>query len=221
MTTYYARLKGTAFCNPSRVEVGSDNTNVTEWPVTQAFIYCVAIGRDTRDPPAETFTLQWRVAGGTFANLGATGAMKYTTSTVLTNAGALTSGNAKVAVSNMTWQNGEEIEDGVSASIDLGSDYYTELQFGVDPAGATVGSTYEFQVVGSVNGVLATETGSMLTVGVTSGTRSISGAFDTVGVTEDKTVALQSPPPQEISGAYDASTLTEFINPNLICNISI
>lgn len=221
MTTYYARLKGTAFCNPSRAEVGSDNTNVTEWPVTQAFIYCVAIGRDTRDPLAETFKLQWRVSGGSFADLGATGAMKYTTSTTLTDGSALTSGNARVAVSNMTWQNGEEVEDGISASIDLGLDYYTEIQYAVDPAGATVGSTYEFQVVGSVNGALTAETGSMLTVGVTDGTRSISATYDSIGVAEDKTVSVEAATPRAISGAYDASALTEFINPNLVCNISI
>lgn len=204
MTTYYARLKGTAFCNPSRVEVGSDNTNVTGWPVTQPFIYCVAIGRDTRDPPAETFKLQWRLSGGSFADLGATGAMKYTTSTVLSNGTALTSGNAKVAVSSMTWQNGEEVEDGISGSIDLGSDCYTEIQYGVDPAGASAGSTYNFQVVSSVNGILTAETGSMLNVSVVAGTYEVSATFSSTTVTESRTVAIQEATPRNISGAYDS-----------------
>ena len=165
MTTYYVKTKGTAFATSARVEVGSDNTNVTNWAKTDLGIYCVAIGQNGRDPAAAVLKLQWKVSGGSFADLGATGAVKYTTGTNLTDTNAVTSGEALVAVTGMTWQDGQEIEDGVSASIDLGSDYYSELQFGVSFADAASGATYEFQLYNSTLGaVVAIETGSMLTV---------------------------------------------------------
>lgn len=167
MSTYYVKTKGTTLLSSARVEVGSDNTNVTDWAKTNEAIYCVAIGQDGRNPIAAVLKLQWRLAGNGFADLGATGAVKYTTGTDLSNGNAVTSGEAKVAVANMTWQDGEEIEDGVSASIDLGSDYYSELQFGISFADATSGATYEFQLYNvTSSAVVAVETGSMITVTV-------------------------------------------------------
>ena len=165
MSTYYVKTKGTTLATSGRAEVGSDNTNVTGWLKSAEAIYCVAIGQDGRDPAAAVLKLQWRLAGNGFADLGSTGAVKYTTGTDLTNGGAVTSGEALVSVANMTWQDGEEIEDGVSASIDLGNDYYSELQFGISFADATAGATYEFQLYNSTLGaVVAVESGSMITV---------------------------------------------------------
>lgn len=165
MSTYYAKIKGTAFCDINRNEIGSDNANVTKWHPSAPFIYCVAIGQDSRNPVAGVFKLQWRIKGGSFADLDSTGVIKYSTATVLTDAGALTSGNAKVAVSNMTWQNGEESEDGVTASIDLGDDCYSELQFGCDCSEAQHGAIYEFQLYNNTLGAaVAIETGGMLTL---------------------------------------------------------
>jgi len=166
MSTYYAKTKGTTVCDTDRSEVSSDNTNITGWKKADKFIYCVAIGQDGRDPAAGVFSLQWK--GGSqadFIDLGSTGELKYTTDTVLNNGDPLISDNAKVAVSDMTWQNGEEIEDGVSASINLDSDYYSELQFGVDPAGTSYNTTYSFQLYNNtLGGVVLVETGSIVTV---------------------------------------------------------
>jgi hypothetical protein len=165
VSTYYVKTKGTTLATSGRVEVSSDNTNITGWLKSAEAIYCVAIGQDGKDPPAGVFKLQWKVSGGSFADLGSTGAVKYTTGTDLTDTNAVTSGEALVAVANMTWQDGEEIEDGVSASINLGSDYYSELQFGISFADATLGATYEFQLYNvTASAVVAVESGSMITV---------------------------------------------------------
>lgn len=166
MSTYYAKLKGTQLCDTNRATVGSNNSNQSDLSKAD-YILCIAIGQDGMDTTGAAYTLQWRLSGGSFANVGSTGAVKYSTGTVLSNGTALTSGNAKVSVSNMTWQNGEEVEDAVSASIDLGSDYYTELQFGISFADATGGATYEFQLYSSAqSAAISIETGSYLTCSI-------------------------------------------------------
>ena len=171
MSTYYVKTKGTTLATSGRAEVGSDNTNVTGWLKTDEAIYCVAIGQDGRDPPAAVLRLEWK--GGSqadFTALAATGEVKYTTGTDLSDTNAVASGEAIVAVANMTWQDGEEIEDGVSASINLGSDYYSELQFGISFADATAGATYEFQLYNvTASAVVAVESGSMITITTAAG----------------------------------------------------
>ena len=165
MSTYVVKIKGSTVCDTNRVERGSNNTNITNWNIGHLFIYCVAIGQDGRDPPAAVLKLQWRVVGGAYADLGATGAIKYTTGTVLTNDNAVADTERKIAVSNMTWQEGWEVEDGVAPTIDIGNDGYSELQFACDPADATVGSTYEFQLYNNTaSAAVLIETGSMLTM---------------------------------------------------------
>lgn len=162
-----ARLQGTALCDSDRTLV-AENGAVTGWVKTSPFIYCVAIGNDGEDVDAGVFRLQWEIEGGTNANLGSTGAIKYTSSTVLTDNAALQVAGSRVTSAaglGMTWQNGEEIEDGVSASVNLASDCYTELQFGVDVSEAIDGATYIFRLY-NVNetSALGIDAGSYVTV---------------------------------------------------------
>ena len=206
MSTYYAKLKGTAFCDTNRNEIGADNANVN-WPKTVA-IYCVAVGQDGRNVVASSWKLQWRVSGGAFADLAAgSGAVRYTSATTLSDTTTVTSGEAKVTVSNMTWQNGEEVEDGVSASIDLGSDYYTEIQYGIDFTYADEGSTYQFQVIDvGLGTAIAVESGSYLEVTVK--TYFEVNKADTTKVTEQVDLVL----PQLYLTAIDSIKTSESVD---------
>ena len=206
MSTYYAKLKGTAFCDTNRNEIGADNANVN-WPKTVA-IYCVAVGQDGRNVVASSWKLQWRVSGGAFADLAAgSGAVRYTSATTLSDTTTVTSGEAKVTVSNMTWQNGEEVEDGVSASIDLGSDYYTEIQYGIDFTYADEGSTYQFQVIDvGLGTAIAVESGSYLEVTVK--TYFEVNKADTTKVTEQVNLVL----PQLYLTAIDSIKTSESVD---------
>jgi hypothetical protein len=166
MADYYGKLLGTRILHADRSVQGDDDTNVTQQAFNDPFVYAAQIGNNGKDTVASAYKLQWRLAGGTWADLGATGALKYTSSTVLSNGTALIQANAKcTAPGDQTWQNGEEVEDGQSASIDLGSDCYTEIQFAVDPSGADFGNVFEFRVWGiAENAVITTVTGAWATV---------------------------------------------------------
>jgi len=174
MPNYYAKLYTSAILNDDRSPAATVNGFVVDWDKANKFIYAVQIGHDERDTVAGAYKLQWRLAGGTWADVGATGAVKYANSSTLTNGTALTLENSKCYTPpylGMTWQNGEEIEDGLSLLIDLGSDCYTELQFACDISGGEQGKTYEFQLYNNTKGeavAIASGVFATLRLGLTS-----------------------------------------------------
>jgi hypothetical protein len=157
-----AKLLGTRILDTNRAVVAADDTDQTTWDKANPFIYAVQIGQDASNTELVAYKLQWRVSGGSWSNLAETGAIKYTTATVLTNAATLTSGNAKcTAPGNMTWQDGEEIEDGISGISDLGNDCYSELQFACDGTDGSSNFVYEFQLYNTVTAsAIEIETGA-------------------------------------------------------------
>ena len=125
MTTYYAKLGGTRILDASRVDKSlSDDGDVTNWPLADNFIVAVNINSGGKDTAAAQYQLNWRIAAGTFAAVGATGAIKFGV-TDLTNGGTIAVGGRKCSSQGGdTWQNGWEVEGtALCPSINLPDEY--------------------------------------------------------------------------------------------------
>ena len=77
--------------NASRVAQAADNTGVTEWKKANEFIIVFQLD-EAKGPWTAAYKLQWKVAGGTYADLAATGAIKWGTVTDLVNGNAVVIG---------------------------------------------------------------------------------------------------------------------------------
>lgn len=156
--------------NATRVAQAADNASVTNWQRTNKFIMVFQVD-EAKGPWSAAYYLCWRnvTDGGSFAQLAATGQMKWTTETDLTQGTAVTTRACTTAgASGSSWQNGEEVEaSSYSDSINLADEYYTEIHFAVDPADAHDGDQYEFAVY---------ETGGYSSVGTGTGKLTIAAA---------------------------------------------
>jgi hypothetical protein len=196
MTTYYPQLLSSRILRDSdRSSVSaSDNAIVGGWVVTDKFILATCIGYNGRDTAASAYKLQWRnvTASGSFADVAATGEIKYAaTSAVLADGTALTSGNARCSSQSgtMTWQNGlENVADNLlpdSTTLDLGSDCYTELQWALDPAGALVNNQYEFRLWNNTSAATVGTCGATLKFAIL-----VSGPVQSFGFIESATQSV-------------------------------
>jgi len=203
-TLYYAMYEGSVIVNSDRSVNYGDDTNVTGWLKAGKLIYCVPIGYNGKDTQAGTYTLQWKGGGqSTYVNLGAgTGELvAAATGTSLTEGGTVTGpkGSGKeamhTAVSGQTWADlaNTECTDGTTGSIDLASDNYTELQFAVDPANATLGATYLFQVYAVAQSAAMTQE---------------AGAYATLTMANVPTVTTQDCDPVGSTTATGKGTIT-------------
>ena len=164
--TFYASLGGVRILTATRVDQsGADDGNVIDWLMASHFILAININSGNKETEPAAYKIRWRESGGTFADLAATGEMKFG-ATDLVNGDPIAVGGRKCdSQGGDTWQEGYEVE-GVanSTSVDLVDEFETELHFSVSPADAQYGVLYEFELwdvtLGETRGTL----GATLTV---------------------------------------------------------
>ena len=165
MGTSYAVQGGSRILNASRVDQsGSDNADVINWVLADNFILAVNINSGGKETVSAQYKLRWRVFGGTFADVAATGAIKFGT-TDLTNSGDIVVGGRKCSsVGSDTWQTGKEVEGtALSTAIDLVDEYETEIHFSLSCADAAAGALYEFELYDGTAGASKGTCGATLT----------------------------------------------------------
>ena len=149
--TYYAVQGGSRILNATRVDQsGTDNFDVYDWTKTSDFILAVNINSGGNDTEAAQYKLRWRnkTDGGSFADVGATGAINYNATTDLVNGAAIAVGGRKCdSQGSDSWQAGEEVEGAsLSDSIDLADEYESEIHFALDCSGALDAKEYELEL---------------------------------------------------------------------------
>jgi hypothetical protein len=158
--------------------------DITGWLLSWRMIFATMWDSDDMNSIDGDFQLQWRnvTDAGSFADLTATGEVKWATDTDLVNDNAVVS-DERGGVENCTGMgvshlDGYEIE-GASAKdlIGITSDSVFDMQFAVDMSGGDLGDEYEFRVV---------ETGTSNSYGTYAGTvKIVENTGDIVGVTKD------------------------------------
>ncbi|MFX1300369.1 MAG: hypothetical protein ACFFDE_05445 [Promethearchaeota archaeon] len=148
-------LTASRLLNASRSPLAADDTDVTDYNKAYELIVVAQIDEE-KGPWEAQYSLQWRdvTDEGSFADLAATGEIKWGTATDLQNGNAVVIGEKACTntPSGSSWQDGEEVEGtAVCDSINLGDEYYTEIHFAVNPNDAEAGHEYEFQLYDSTN----------------------------------------------------------------------
>jgi hypothetical protein len=173
MGDYFAQLGGARILNATRTDQsGADDTNVIDWVKTNDFILAVNIHSvASKDTVAAQHKLKWRaLPSGTFTDMVSTGAINYSATTDLVNGAAIAVGGRKCTTQGYTWQDGEEVEGAINSdSIDLATDYESEIHFALDCSGAADNTEYEFElwddtkeaVTGTVGATIKMETGAV------------------------------------------------------------
>jgi hypothetical protein len=217
MTTYYPQLLASRILSDAdRSSLSAaDDGNVTNF-VKGKFLLATQIGYDSKDTAASAYKLQWRVSGGTPADVASTGKIKWASSSaVLTDGTAVTSTTRRCSSkdSSMTWQNGlESVGDNLcpdSGTLDLGSNCYSELQWALDCSDADDDKTYEFSLYNNTRGVAVGTAGC--TLGVVPASRSAS-VFSLVQAAEEVTPDLRPPPASYLEmDIYSSVSVAEFL----------
>ncbi len=162
MTTYYPQLLASRILwDSDRSSASSvDDADVTAWVKANKIIVACQIGYNGKDTTASAYKLQWRnvTDSGSFADVSSTGEVIYSaSSSTLVDGTAVTSTTRRCSANaDQTWQDGlENVADNLapnSGTIDLGSDYYTELQWSLDLSNSHSGDQYEFQLYNNTAG---------------------------------------------------------------------
>ena len=153
--------------NASRVAQAADDTGVTEWKKANEFIIVFQLD-EGKGPWTAAYKLQWKVSGGTYADLAITGAIKWGTVTDLVNGNAVVIGEKACTATGgpgSTWQDGWEVEGAsTSSSIALADECYTEIQFACSAADAEAEAQYYFQIYDNTNSAVVAEAAATLTI---------------------------------------------------------
>ena len=161
----------------TRVKIGNDGDNLTDWTVGDSVILAIQIDATTPWGP-EVYKVRWRASGGTFADLGAATEIAYESTSALTNGDAVSSGESECSnvPGGSTWEDGLEAEGtGTFSAFTHTDEYYTELQIALNTANAQYATTYELELYAVTSGApLAT-----LTVTLTSESAPVT--FDLLG----------------------------------------
>jgi len=137
---------GSRIANATRVWQADENLDATDWTKSNDFIFAIAFQADAGHGNfVDELKIRWRKVGGTWADLGSTGALNYNATTDLVNEDALTSGEAGCTGAG-TWQDGIEREGANNWVQSLPLGYWTEIQFAIDCSGAEDSAEYEFEL---------------------------------------------------------------------------
>jgi hypothetical protein len=144
-------FEGGRFADATRSWEASEETAVTNWDKDDSGIYAVGLGATGGALNTLTPQLYWRnkTDAGSFAAVGASGEVKYTTVSGLTDESDVTSGEAGVTSGkSYTTCNQCEQENSHEASTttDLADENWTELQIGISFADGDDGDEYEFSL---------------------------------------------------------------------------
>ena len=163
--TFYAVMGGTRILNATRVDQsGADDGDVVDWVKTNNFILAVNINSGNKETQPAAYRLRWRISGGSFVDVDATGEIKFG-ATDLVNGDPIAVGGRKCdSQGGDTWQEGYEVEGvKVSTSVDLADEFETELHFSLSAAAAQDASLYEFELYDNTNNDSKGTCGSTLT----------------------------------------------------------
>lgn len=149
------------------------------WTKTNDFILATRIW-GSKGPHVQAFKLRWRKVGGTFADIGATGAINYSADTVLVDDIAILIENRKTLIqSGYTWQNGLENEGNnllpESGTYSLADEYYTELQWALNCDDAEDEAEYEFELWDTTEGASIGTCLATITMAVASAAKDATG----------------------------------------------
>jgi len=147
--------KGSRGASAARVTwVTAENVNHALANKTDNIILGCGVGDDNGDriKANDTGRLQWRIAGGTFADLSATGAVKFGL-TDLVNSNTLTAAERLSTGLFGSYTEGEEVEGTATGSHSQQiRDRTTEFQWSLSFADAADNTTYDFQVIWTWDG---------------------------------------------------------------------
>ncbi len=141
------------------------------WDKANDFILATGI-YGSKGPYDRAYKLRWRKVGGTFVDVGATGAITYSADTVLVDGTSLLIESKICAAQNgYAWQNGMESEgDNLlpdSGTYSLTDEYYTEFQWALSCDDAEDEAEYEFELWDNTEGVSLGTCGATITMGIT------------------------------------------------------
>ncbi len=127
----------------------AEETAVTDWVKTAIVIFALGIDSSTHAGDTVTPELRWRnvTDSGSWTVLGASGEVKYASTSALTDDGNLATGNMGTAPGDtqVTGNGCEQENSGVaSSSTTLAKNDGTELQCGISFADGDDGDEYEF-----------------------------------------------------------------------------
>jgi hypothetical protein len=159
MTTYYVNtIKASRILDTNlNDKSGVDDGLVGGWVKTNLFVLACTMYCSTgtsRNPTAATFQIMWRnvTDAGSFANVGATGQIKYTTGTDLTNNNTIATNICGIPTGySFTALQSFQVEYSLSPSSDLAAGGCCEMRFGLSVADGLDGKQYEFQIYDPTN----------------------------------------------------------------------
>lgn len=155
-------LTSNRYLDKDKNPLAADKTSIS---ITreQNFIVSVQIDEE-KGPYIASWGLRWcdNTDLQPFTNLSSTGEMKWGTDTALTNGNASSQLCTNIPAGS-TWQAGKEVEGAFScSSFELADEYYTEIQWAVNPADAQIGHVYLFELYNvTLGGSLTSLTGSV------------------------------------------------------------
>ncbi len=142
-------FEGTRFANGSLTWQANEDTDVTGWDKDTVGIIAAAIGTNNHNGDDVQPGIYWRnvTDAGSFAVIGATGEVKYTTVTALTDEDNLSTTNfgctsARTAEDGITCE--QENSHQATNVTSLLDEYFTEIQVGISFADGDPGDEYEF-----------------------------------------------------------------------------
>lgn len=206
-------FEGGRFANEARTWQAAEETPITGWDKADLGIFAVSIGSTGGDVGAVTPQLYWRdkTDSGSFAAIGATGEVKYTAVSGLTDNDNVTSGefgtsSGKSAVTCNQCE--QEDSHQASTTTSLLNNQFTELQIGLSFADGDELHEYEFQLRESDTQI---GSASLTTVTLAGGPAPIarwrfeSGALATDSSGNDNTLTLIGTPDTDMTNYWEGS----------------
>jgi hypothetical protein len=150
-------MGGSRICTIAGVDQsGGDGVDVTGWTKTDEFIVAININSGGKETEAAAYKLKWRdvTDEGTFADIAATGEIKYDVADTSWNDGDAVATGDQVcdSIGMDTRQAGERNkDDNLTDSIDLPDEYQSELWFGLNCDDAEDNHVYEFELWDDTN----------------------------------------------------------------------
>jgi len=149
------------------------NADAEMTDISQAILACCIDADDMNNATSATFKIQWRnvTDAGSFADLAATGEIKWSTTSDLVDGATVTSaedsgGNLNCTGKGWSRRDGIEVEGKNGITHTVNQDAYEDLQWAIDltSADGTNGDQYEFRLCESGGTVIGTCVGKLTVV---------------------------------------------------------
>lgn len=172
--TYYPEMGASKFAWDVNLQDISrvNDADVTNWYSSRIVVLCTNIVSGGKDTTGCAYKLQWRDEtdnpGGSFTDVGATGEVKWATSSEYETDGSAPYTNYVVETTGDTRTTGlasvgdNRIPD--SGTFDMGDDQYAEFHWVLDLSDANVDHQYTFQLYNITQGAAVGIAGARITV---------------------------------------------------------